>query len=883
MSRAAGPIVRSLVTISTRNRLAEVAVLADSLARHQPDERLTCYLVEDEARPSDAIAANLDIVGLDGLELPDRERFCFQYTPFELCCALKPFVMRHALDGGADRVVYMDGDMYVCAPFLDVLENDVHDVGLTPHAAGGAPGACHTFLLKAGAYNAGFITARATPAARAALTWWSDRLMRDCYNDYMGGVFVDQGWLPTLVALFEGVGSVRMPGLNVGHWNLEAMAWEKRGDRLLVGADEPLRVFHFSGFDRVRLTTHPTPMTRMPPLVDGLAGVYADVLARRRTELPGDAPYTFERFADGQPILPAHRELVRRGLVDVPDPFAAHDALDARLAELGEADVMSERVDYRVRTLQRDWDEAASRIESLTARIGTLVAELDSYCRRPVRTWLLQRRRRRTMDALCPPADVPRFGPVPGPAGAATAEGGLPRASIVIVTRNNETTLSRAVAACFAQRLAAGEYEIVLIDDGSDAPQLRVLDELETAYPDAIATGKFHIVRCDGRRGVGPRRNLSVREARADLLAVIDGDAFPVEDWLERVLEPFGDPAVGIVSSRVLFGADPSLANGQGCTVSLYGFGLDRFVFQPAANLPDVSEDVLYAMGCGMAMRRDVWEAVNGFDEDIVYGYEDVDFSLRAWVHGARVVTQPTAVVMHETVSFDAPTRDRIFLYMRNRWLFLIKHWPLAWILKAAVCQFGALVLTRDGRVHAPIFARAMLSLARRLPALLKARRTRAAPTLLRRLVWPHLVGPSGLYRDIRLLRRAPLTPVRRVTWSDGDTFRLGGGTLDAAGRYVELVDNGWCDVALFETSRTLALAAVPLAPGRVSVTLRFGISSTDRKEISSTHAVDAGKRLAIDIPHQATGCRMTFAAPGVPADPVVPMSIVRLNEILQS
>jgi GT2 family glycosyltransferase len=864
----------AIVTTSTRSRLPEVAMLARSIEMHHPGQQLTCYLAEADVRPSDIVVGNLIVEGLDVLKLPNYERFVFQYPPFELCCAIKPFAMLHAFAKGVDRVVYLDGDMFVCAPFLDSLDHSTHDILLTPHLGCAERETDYTYFLRAGTHNAGFLSAVKGARATALLSWWAARMETLCFHDYVAGVFADQSWLSLGAALFDGVGRIPDCGINVGHWNLNEHSYCERNDRIEMEDGSPLRMFHFSGFIQPGLTRHATVLESVPPAIEHLAATYGRLLSEARGSFGGDAPYSFGCFADGTPISPEMREAVRAGLVDSPHPFTDRGAVEETVRRLGADKLFASRADFRVAAADRlriRIDELDQANALLTRRAAALRDHVDSYRRRPVRTFV--------HDALHRGAQAEDF---PDWRTPTISDPGLPRVSILVVTRNNERTLQRAVAACFAQRLSAGTFEIVLVDDGSDAPQKAVLDELEATYRGAVEAGTFRIVRCAERRGVGPRRNMSVREARADLLAVIDGDAFPEAGWLEHVVESFAEPSVGVVSSRVLFGADPTLANGQGCTVSLYGFGLDRFVFQPVANLPDAPEEVLYAMGCGMAMRRAAWARVNGFDEDIVYGYEDVDFSLRVWIAGGRVVTNPRAVVRHETISFDPPTRDRIFLYMRNRWLFLIKHWPLTWLAKAAVCQLGALVLTQDGRVHSPIFLRAMLSLLRGLPRLLRMRRKRADTALLRRLIWPHFV-PPGLYRDIRLLHGAPLTPVRRVNWNDGDTFRLGGGFLHSDGPSVSLINNGWCEVAVFSSTRALELALAPATEQPVSISIRFGVSTAAAAVTCRRLVVERAERCVIEVPPGSDRCRITVSAEGIAGDAVAPNPIVRLTEMVQS
>ena len=52
-------------------------------------------------------------------------------------------------------------------------------------------------------------------------------------------------------------------------------------------------------------------------------------------------------------------------------------------------------------------------------------------------------------------------------------------------------------------------------------------------------------------------------------------------------------------------------------------------------------------MGASMCVRREVWEKLNGFDEDFILYFEDTDFCRRAWLSGTRVVYHPGIVMVH--------------------------------------------------------------------------------------------------------------------------------------------------------------------------------------------------------------------------------------------
>jgi GT2 family glycosyltransferase len=59
-----------------------------------------------------------------------------------------------------------------------------------------------------------------------------------------------------------------------------------------------------------------------------------------------------------------------------------------------------------------------------------------------------------------------------------------------------------------------------------------------------------------------------------------------------------------------------------------------------------------YGLGGNTAMRREVWEAVGGYDETFPAGAEEIDFAWRAWDLGYRFVYVPDAL-LHYRIRTD--------------------------------------------------------------------------------------------------------------------------------------------------------------------------------------------------------------------------------------
>ncbi len=325
------------VTIISRDYTAQARVWAAALRRQHPDWPLFVCLSDCDGPDS---STHIDIphttlLPAHELGIPDWQRFAFQYTGFELACALKPFVMEHLLDQGFERAIYLDADIEIFQPLQEVSNRLAdHSILFTPHLTAPLPEdgkRPHMWdLLPCGTYNGGFVAVRETLEAREFLRWWGQRLCRDCIVDKAAGCFVDQRWLEFVPGLFDGVHVLRHPGHNVAYWNLCHRPLSRDRDGTWRAGGEPLIFFHYSGFDPAQprqlsrhQNRHDAQADRnLQALLDG----YLERLNAADWRHFSALEYGHARLSDGTIIPPEWREAVRREmrpLASIADPFEA--------------------------------------------------------------------------------------------------------------------------------------------------------------------------------------------------------------------------------------------------------------------------------------------------------------------------------------------------------------------------------------------------------------------------------------------------------------------------------------------------------------------------------------------------------------------------------
>src|SRR5215831_8752336 len=251
----------AIATVATTSYLHWAVALAHSAAAVCPDaERALLWVdapagaeLEDTATRLgfNRLMAAEDLVAAEALAGMKA-----RYTPRELCFALKPLLLRKMLDLRFAATIYFDADVFIYSELGAIFETLASSsITLTPHITEPLPDDdClprDFTILRAGAFNLGFIGVRDTPEARRFLDWWAARESRYGHVDLLHGWGGDQKWCDMVPALFDGVAILKNPGHNVAYWNLLSRPLSQAQGRSFVGG-EPLVFFHFSGFDPKR-------------------------------------------------------------------------------------------------------------------------------------------------------------------------------------------------------------------------------------------------------------------------------------------------------------------------------------------------------------------------------------------------------------------------------------------------------------------------------------------------------------------------------------------------------------------------------------------------------------------------------------------------------
>jgi O-antigen biosynthesis protein len=239
-----------------------------------------------------------------------------------------------------------------------------------------------------------------------------------------------------------------------------------------------------------------------------------------------------------------------------------------------------------------------------------------------------------------------------------------PRLSILLVLYNRaELTLTclRSLQSCLREAAA----EIVLVDNASRDETSSLLDRIHGAK----------MIRNRDNIGFPLGVNQAAEQAAGEFLLLLNNDTEVLGDSVKDAVRFLADNRdVGAVGGRLIL-LDGTLQE-AGCTLWREGH-----VFQygrgdsPTAPEYGFQRDVDYCSAAFLMTRREAFQKLGGLDTAFSPGYfEDVDYCVRLWRSGWRIVYLPEVAVRHYENASSASHQNVLHLYRRNHLFFRYKH-----------------------------------------------------------------------------------------------------------------------------------------------------------------------------------------------------------------
>ena len=225
----------------------------------------------------------------------------------------------------------------------------------------------------------------------------------------------------------------------------------------------------------------------------------------------------------------------------------------------------------------------------------------------------------------------------------------MKQVGIGITTRDRWDDLEMTLSEL--RRSGYGDAETLVIDDGSNKP---VRHELRAAFP------KVRFERTDRSLGYVVQRNRLARMLTSSYYLSLDDDSFPVAgnineavDWLEN------HPSVAALALNIVR-ANESI---------------------PSVETLGEPFPVRYYIGCAHLLRREQFLKLGGYLDCLHYFGEEVDFCLKALLHGCSTYAFPRVVIRHNRTPVARNFAKATRYYVRNQAVIGMLYFPFPFFI----------------------------------------------------------------------------------------------------------------------------------------------------------------------------------------------------------
>src|SRR5204863_6502033 len=231
--------------------------------------------------------------------------------------------------------------------------------------------------------------------------------------------------------------------------------------------------------------------------------------------------------------------------------------------------------------------------------------------------------------------------------------------------------------ACLEELPRATKYpdlEIVLVTNSQLAESLKFL-EAENA--------SIRLVPYDKPFNFSDKCNTGAHAASGERLIFLNDDVETDQaDWIQNLIEPLENPEIGAVAPKLLY--ESGKIQHAGLVMGVRGLAGTAFHQRPPDstehfNLAQTQRDVAALSAACLAMRRDEFFPVDGFDAvNTPIAHSDMDLCFKVREAGLRCVYTPYATLRHAghasigVEEVQTPTkrkpRDKASIFLLKRW-----------------------------------------------------------------------------------------------------------------------------------------------------------------------------------------------------------------------
>jgi GT2 family glycosyltransferase len=316
-------------------------------------------------------------------------------------------------------------------------------------------------------------------------------------------------------------------------------------------------------------------------------------------------------------------------------------------------------------------------------------------------------------------------------------------ASVVIPNWNGKDLLEKYLPSVIEAMSGHPDNEVIVVDNGSTDGSAEFMRQ---RFP------SVKVVALEKNLGFGGGSNRGFREARNDVVVLLNSDMRVAPDFLAPLLKGFDEADVFAVSCQIFFSDAKKVREETGLTQAEWRRG----VLELRHRIDDEVKDLypcFYGGGGSCAFDRRKFLELGGFDEVLRPFYlEDTDMGYGAWKRGWRVLYQPQSHVWHEHRGTIGKKFSQHYIHSIVRKNFVLFAWknihsPKMLVENFVASHIAALLSLFTGDVPGRATFPGLMRAALQLPEICAARwRARSLAAIDDRTAFQRPLG--GYYRD---------------------------------------------------------------------------------------------------------------------------------------
>lgn len=255
---------------------------------------------------------------------------------------------------------------------------------------------------------------------------------------------------------------------------------------------------------------------------------------------------------------------------------------------------------------------------------------------------------------------------------------GEPLISIIIPNKDEKESLEACLKSIW-EKTTYKNYEIIVVENNSTS------DEIFQYYKEISQKG-VRLLRWKKEFNYSAINNFGAAHAKGEFLLFLNNDVTVITpDWLTELAGLCQRKEVGAAGIKLLY-PDNTIQH-AGCVIGIGGIAGHMFVDMPAnrtgyLHKASLLQDMSAVTAACMIMKKQVFDQVGGFTEELAVAFNDVDLCLKINKAGNLVVYDPYVQLYHMESKTrgaeDSKEKVRRFQteieYMRCHWLDILKN-----------------------------------------------------------------------------------------------------------------------------------------------------------------------------------------------------------------